>query len=162
MEGEFREKGASTGLDHLDGDYVAVELWCLSWLWEISRYAQVILWSALDLCSGQNQSWVLQQASHIDTVAAVCVLFCPDGLQNTFFNLTFFLVRLPMRLAMLPFSILSFSECWMNFRACAQLHACLLSFNIPRSTVRVKLSSCPFYRWASWGLEGANDLAKRW
>ena len=39
---------------------------------------------------------------------------------------------------------------------------CLLSFNIPRSTVRVKLPSCPFYRWASWGLEGANDLAKRW
>lgn len=161
-EREVREKGASTGLDHLDGDCNAVELWCLSWLWGISRQAQVILWSALDLSSGQNQSCVLQRASHIDDAAAVYILFCPHGLQKTFFNFTFFFVRLPMRLAMLSFSILPFSECWMSFRVCAQLHAYLLSFNIPHSTVRVKLSSCPFYRWASWGLEGANDLAKKW
>lgn len=41
----------------------------------------------------------------------------------------------------------------------SSMHAYLLSFNLLHSTIRVKLSSFPLYRWASWGLERVNDLA---
>lgn len=54
------------------------------------------------------------------------------------------------------------SEYSIQFRSYAQLYACLLSFNLPCSTLRMGLSLFPFYRWTSWVLERLSDLAKKW
>lgn len=81
-----------------------------------------------------------------------------------FFKLTFF-IRLLMRLAMLCFSLSTF---WVlnwarrSLQILCSTYACFLSFNLPCNTMRVKLSSLPFYKWASQGLEKINDLAKKW
>lgn len=159
MEREFRKKGASTGLDHLDG---------IAMLWSYDAFHGCgnvkihtsYLCICLALSSGQNQSCVLQQVSHIDNAAAVYVFFCPHGLQKIYFNFIFFFVRLPMRLAMLSISILPFSECWMSFRVCAQLHAYLLSFNIPHSTVRVKIIIMPILQMSKLRLGGSKHLGQ--
>lgn len=110
-KGNLGRKEHLLGLDHLDGDCDAVEHDAFHGCGKcVKIHTQVILWSALVLSSGQNQSCVLQQASHIDNAAAVYVFFCPHGLQKIYFNFHLFFVRLPMRLAMLSISILPFSS----------------------------------------------------